>query len=196
MKEIFDTLIDSYIENKIGIADHFLSEALCLHLKENLNQLYAEKLLLAAGTGNNEKVAYDQQFRSDIIYWLDRKHDNLHENSFFMLMDDFIAYLNETCYTGITHYEFHYTLYNKGSFYKRHWDQFRNNDSRKYSMVMYLNTDWKVTDGGELCVYHDGKSQHIAPLNGKTILFKSNEMEHEVLMTHAPRMSITGWLKS
>ena len=131
MKEIFDTLIDSYIENKIGIADHFLSEALCLHLKENLNQLYAEKLLLAAGTGNNEKVAYDQQFRSDIIYWLDRKHDNLHENSFFMLMDDFIAYLNETCYTGITHYEFHYTLYNKGSFYKRHWDQFRNNDSRK-----------------------------------------------------------------
>lgn len=196
MKEIFDTLIDSYIENKIGIADHFLSEALCVHLKENLTDLYNEKLLLAAGTGNNEKVAYDQLFRSDIIYWMDREHDNLYENAFFTLMDSFIAYLNETCYTGITHYEFHYTLYEKGSFYKRHTDQFRNNDSRKYSMIMYLNSDWKITDGGELCVYPDGKSQNIAPQSGKTILFKSNELEHEVLITNTPRMSITGWLKS
>jgi Rps23 Pro-64 3,4-dihydroxylase Tpa1-like proline 4-hydroxylase len=51
--------------------------------------------------------------------------------------------LNATCYTGITDYEFHYTLYEKGSFYKKHFDQFRNNDSRQYSMIMYLNTNWQ-----------------------------------------------------
>ena len=127
---------------------------------------------------------------------IDRKHNNVHENSFFNLMDNFVAHLNETCYTGITSYEFHYTLYEKGSFYKKHLDQFRNNDSRKYSMVMYLNTCWKTNDGGELCVYHEGKPQNISPIGGKSVFFKSNELEHEVLLTNVPRMSITGWLKS
>ncbi|MCX6313298.1 MAG: 2OG-Fe(II) oxygenase, partial [Sphingobacteriales bacterium] len=72
---------------------------------------------------------------------------------------------------------------------------FRNNDSRKYSMIMYLNAYWKLADGGELCIHDEGKEQHISPLNGKSVFFKSNELEHEVLMTHQPRMSITGWLK-
>ena len=31
---------------------------------------------------------------------------------------------------------------------------------------------------------------------GKSVFFKSNELEHEVLVTYLPRMSITGWLKT
>ena len=61
---------------------------------------------------------------------------------------------------------------------------------------MYLNNDWKTGDGGELCVYPEGRSQNISPLGGKSVFFKSNELEHEVLTSNVPRMSITGWLKS
>ncbi len=111
-------------------------------------------------------------------------------------MDSFILYLNKTCYTSITSYEFHYTLYEKGSFYKRHIDQFRGNDSRQYSMIMYLNNDWQENDGGELCVYQNDSRESINPTAGKTVFFKSNELEHEVLISNKPRMSITGWLKS
>ena len=118
MQEVFNTLIDSFIENKIGIADHFLSESLSLHLKENLATHYRDQLMLCAGTGNNKSVEHNKLFRSDMIYWLDREHNDMHENSFFDLVDDFVKHLNETCYTGITSYEFHYTLYEKGSFYK------------------------------------------------------------------------------
>ena len=196
MEKIFNTLINSFIENKIGIAENFLSEPLSLNLKENLKTLYQESQLQSAGTGKNTKVEYNKLFRSDLIYWLDRTHNNIHENGFLDLMDDFVTYLNATCYTGITNYEFHYTLYEKGSFYKKHLDQFRNNDSRKYSMIMYLNSEWKEDDGGELCIHHGDKSQNISPVNGRTVLFKSNELEHEVLITNKPRMSITGWLKS
>lgn len=196
MEKIFNTLINSFIENKIGIAENFLSESLSLNLKENLKTLYQESRLQSAGTGKKTKVEYNKLFRSDLIYWLDREHNNIHENDFLDLMDDFVKYLNATCYTGITSYEFHYTLYEKGSFYKKHLDQFRNNDSRKYSMIMYLNTEWKEDDGGELCIHHDDKSQNISPVSGRTVLFKSNELEHEVLITNKPRMSITGWLKS
>lgn len=195
LQETFDHLIDSFISNKVGIANDFLSESLSAHLKANLKNLYADKQMQSAGTGNDTEVVHDKRFRSDVIYWLDRKHDDVHENAFFDLMDAFVSRLNTTCYTGITGYEFHYTLYETGSFYKKHLDQFRNNDSRQYSMIIYLNTDWQEADGGELCIHHTESLQNISPMNGKSVFFKSSELEHEVLVTNKPRMSITGWLK-
>ena len=195
MEKIFNNLIESYIDNKVGIAEHFLNKSLASGLKENLNSLYAENHMQAAGTGNDEVVAHNKSVRSDVIYWLDRKNENQKENDFFDLMDLFVSHLNETCYTGITGYEFHYALYEKGSSYKKHIDQFRTNKSRQYSMIMYLNEDWQLSDGGELCIHHKESLQHISPENGKIVFFKSSEIEHEVLLSHKPRMSITGWLK-
>ena len=192
---IFNALIDTFIDHKVGIAEHFLSKELALHLKENLVKLYGEKLLYSAGTGNEAIAVQNKLVRGDVIYWLDRGHNDPFENTFFDLMDEFVLHLNRTCYTGITGYEFHYTLYDTGSFYRKHIDQFRNDKSRQYSMIMYLNEGWKDGDGGELCVYHEGIAETISPLNGKSVFFKSSELEHEVLLVNKPRMSITGWLK-
>jgi len=180
----------------VGIANDFLSETLSLDLKENLKTLYAQKMLQSAGTGQNSNLKFDDLYRSDVIYWLDREHNDVHENSFFDIMDAFVILLNETCYTGIKSYEFHYTLYETGSFYKRHLDQFRSNDSRQYSMIMYLNSEWQQDDGGELRIHHEDRSENINPTSGKSVFFKSSELEHEVLISNKPRMSITGWLKT
>jgi len=196
LQKIFDTLINSFIDNKIGIAENFLSEELSTELKINLNDLYSSHQFRSAGTGDTAHVEHNKLFRSDMIYWLDRKHNNINENNFFDLMDAFILHLNETCYTGISSYEFHYALYETGSFYKKHLDQFQNNDNRKYTIILYLNDEWAKEDGGELCIHHPGKLQHISPENGKIVFFKSNELLHEVLVTTKPRMSITGWLKT
>jgi SM-20-related protein len=62
-------------------------------------------------------------------------------------------------------------------------------------MIMYLNEDWKEADGGELCIHHADHEQNIAPQNRKSVFFKSRELQHEVLRTNKPRMSVTGWLK-
>lgn len=86
-------------------------------------------------------------------------------------------------------------MYDIGGFYKRHIDQFQDNSSRKYSMISYLNDDWQKSDGGELVVYQTYNNKNITPTQGKTVLFKSNELQHEVLVTQRQRMSITGWLK-
>ena len=192
----FDTLIDSFIKDKVGIAEDFLSPALATHLKEDLLTLFAQELLQNAGTGNDLLISHDKQVRGDKTYWLDRKHNNEHENDFFDLMDKFVSYLNTTCYTGITGYEFHYALYPIGSFYKKHFDQFKNNTGRQFSMIMYLNVDWQPVDGGELSIHQNGIQQNISPQNGKSVFFKSSELEHEVLPTTKARMSITGWLTS
>jgi SM-20-related protein len=160
LETIFNTLIDSFINDKVGIAEHFLNESLAGHLKENLTNLFDQNKMQLAGTGNKAIVDRDKLMRGDSIHWLDRAHNDVHENNFFDLMD-----------------------------------RFQNNDSRKFSMIMYLNTGWVAEDGGELCIHHETGLQHISPLNGKVVFFKSNELEHEVLMTHKNRMSITGWLK-
>ena len=195
MESTFDTLINSYINDKVGIAEHFLSDHLTEHLKENLTNLFSQNKMHLAGTGNKTLIDRNILVRGDNIHWLDRAHNDIHENSFFDLMDNFVKQLNENCYTGISSYEFHYTLYTPGTFYKRHMDRFQNNDSRKFSMIMYLNTDWKPEDGGEICIYKEEGPQNISPQNGKVVFFKSNELEHEVLLTNKNRMSITGWLK-
>lgn len=191
----FNQLIDSFIADKIGIVAQFLTNELCLHLKENLHVLIAQNLLKQAGTGNELLITKDLLIRSDKIYWLDRTHNNIFENAFLDQIDLLVTHLNSTCYTGITGYEFHYALYEKGSFYLKHLDQFKNNNSRKYSMICYLNESWQIGDGGELCIHHENHLQNIMPTNGKAVFFQSNIIEHEVLLCHKPRMSITGWLK-
>jgi len=192
---VFDTLIESFLENKVGISEHFLPPVLTADLKANLLNLYAENKLRSAGTGNGTVAVQDKSVRGDLIFWLDRNNGNAAENEFFDILDSFIYHLNSTCYTGITGYEFHYTMYEPGRFYKKHIDQFKNNQSRQFSMITYLNEDWQEDDGGELCIYLDEKVKKILPENGKSVFFKSNELPHEVLPSHRPRLSITGWLK-
>ncbi|MHA4809131.1 2OG-Fe(II) oxygenase [Flavitalea flava] len=195
MQKIFDTLINSFIDTKIGITENFLTDELAGHLRIHLAGLLEDNYFLAAGTGNGNEQVLDKLFRSDVIYWLDRKHNNRFENEFLALIDLFIAYLNSTCYTGITGCEFHFAVYGKGAFYKKHLDQFRNDQSRQYSMIIYLNNLWEVADGGQLRIHQEGNTFDISPTSGKSVFFKSNELEHEVLLTNKPRLSITGWLK-
>ena len=196
MENSFEALIATYIENKVGISEHFLSTNLANNLKQNLIFLNQQSLLTEAGTGNSKAISYDSAVRSDSIYWLDKKHNNAFENEFFAQIEAFIIYLNQSCYAGITGYEFHYSLYESGDFYLKHLDQFKNNPSRKYSMISYLNSNWQESDGGELLIHQADNNQKIAPTQGKTVFFKSDELVHEVLVTQNTRMSITGWLKS
>jgi len=195
MENNFEILIESFIKDNVGIDNHFISDELSQHLKQNLLQLMNQNKLKEAGTGNNLLVSHDKTVRSDLIYWLDRSHDNEYENDFFDQIDDFIKYLNRSCFAGINGYEFHYSLYEIGSFYQKHLDQFNNNPSRKYSMISYLNDDWHESDGGQLMIYQNYNNKKVNPTQGKTVFFKSNELQHEVLVTQKQRMSITGWLK-
>jgi len=192
----FDTLINSYIDQNVGIDPEFLNSTLTRQLRQHLNELFDAGALKDAGTSNNPQIQSNKLVRSDSIYWLDRKHEHPFENAFLDLIDAFVLYLNATCYTSITSYEFHYARYDKGAFYSRHLDQFRNNDRRQYSMISYLNDHWEEKDGGELCIYQDNQEQLISPMNGKMVFFKSAELEHEVKPCTQARLSITGWLKT
>ena len=192
----FDVLIDSYLQDNIGIDTGFLNQNLSKGLLQNILRLQSEDLMVAAGIGNNTVKDDEQKMRSDKIYWMDKNHDNIFEQEFLKHIEDFINRLNSTCYTGINGYEFHYAIYEEGSLYKRHKDQFKNNSARKYSLISYLNNNWLEKDGGQLVVYQNNIAQKILPHSQTAVFFKSDEMEHEVTKANRSRMSITGWLKS
>ena len=148
-----------------------------------------------AGIGNDKFANASQQMRGDKIFWLDKKNENKYELAFLQLIENFIEHLNQTCYTGINDYEFHYAVYEPGTVYKKHKDQFKTDNNRKFSLICYLNDDWVEADGGQLVIYQDGVPQSIVPNAQKAVFFKSDQMEHEVTLAHKSRMSITGWLK-
>jgi len=194
---VFDQFIDSYLLNQVGISENFISQELALKLSENLLKLYRENQFKTAGISNNSDYSVNSHIRGDKIYWLDRAHNDLIENTFLDQMDQFVVYLNRTCYAGIKEFEFHYAYYETGSFYKKHLDRFQKDDSRQFSVIIYLNEGWKEEEGGQLSIHQvDKVADIIYPNIGKGVFFKSNELLHEVLIATRPRLSIAGWLKS
>ena len=71
LQKIFDTLIDSFLQDKVGIAEGFLTVALAADLKANLLTLFADKQLHFAATGKHSHAVTDNAVRGDSIYWLD-----------------------------------------------------------------------------------------------------------------------------
>ena len=195
MYQPFDLLINSYLENKVGIDAGFLSDALSKGLQKNILQLENDGLLQSAGIGNESIKDNQQKMRGDKIYWMDKEHDNVFEQEFLHQIEGFIDHLNNTCYTGINDYEFHYALYEQGSSYKKHKDQFKNDNNRKYSLIYYLNENWEEENGGKLKLYQENGVQEVSPNAQTAVFFKSDEMVHEVMVANRSRMSITGWLK-
>ena len=195
MHTSFEPLIATYLQNNIGISTDFLTPALCLALQARLLALHQQQLLCTGGIGQGNNLMQHDLVRTDKILWLDKANNNPHETEFFAQIDAFVQYLNATCYAGITGYEFHYALFEKGSFYRKHKDQFSNTASRQFSIISYLNPNWLLHDGGELQVHQNGTTQNIPPTQGTTVFFKSSELLHEVLETQTQRLSITGWLK-
>lgn len=191
----FDLLINGFIDNNVGITDQFLSADLSANLQLYVRQLESENKMTNAGIGNDKIADKNQQMRGDKIFWLDKSHSNIYEQAFLKRVEAFIEHLNQTCYAGINDYEFHYAIYEAGKAYKKHKDQFKTDSRRKYSLVCYLNDDWVEADGGALRLYQNGDTQTITPNAQKAVFFKSDEMEHEVMLANRQRISITGWLK-
>jgi SM-20-related protein len=86
------------------------------------------------------------------------------------------------------------TVYPVGSFYKRHLDQFKQDDHRKLSLICYLNEDWKEIHGGQLRMHLPSEVLDVLPTGGKLVCFRSDMIEHEVLPATRERYSLTGWI--
>ncbi|GAB5418839.1 MAG: 2OG-Fe(II) oxygenase [Crocinitomicaceae bacterium] len=194
MEEKYEEMIQMLLKGTFGSVDNWFSVEELDGLRKSLIGRYEENAFRPAKIGNQFTATKEESIRSDQIHWLFQEDLVSEELVFFQRIEGFKNYLNRTCFAGIQSYEFHYAMYFKDTFYKRHSDQFNNDDRRQYSMVLYLNEDWQMGDGGELMLYTEPQ-QRIAPTNGKLVFFQS-DIEHEVLLSAKTRLSLTGWFKS
>lgn len=197
----YEKVISDLLAQQYSVVDDFFTTEQIVALRTTLVHKHEEDAFKKAAVGNRVNENIIKSIRGDFILWLNEAEANAAETSFFDKVNDFIQYMNRTCFMGILHKEFHYALYPEGTFYKRHLDTFQNDDRRKLSIVCYLNEeDWQPEYGGELVIYTEENGTEVEkvlyPFPGRVVIFESQILEHEVKPVKQPRLSITGWLKT
>ncbi|WP_026451010.1 2OG-Fe(II) oxygenase [Aequorivita capsosiphonis] len=195
---LFETIIEDLLQQQYCIINNFFSSEDVEILRNSLLAKYEADKFKKSAIGNRVKEEIVKTIRGDFILWMDENNANQAELVFFRKINELVDYLNKTCFLGILHKEFHYAVYPKETFYKRHLDTFQNDDRRKLSIVCYLNEEnWPRENGGELTIYTEKEVLDILPIPGRLVIFESQILEHEVKVVKASeRMSITGWLKT
>lgn len=113
-------------------------------------------------------------------------------------LDELRVQLNRELFLGLAELEAQYAHYPAGAFYKTHVDRHRDSNARVVSAVFYLNPDWPADAGGELVMYGPDGAERFrqAPTGGTLLLFRSEDMPHEVLPATRERWSIAGWFRT
>lgn len=194
MEDLFEFLVQGVLVDGISLLDDYLSAEEVSALVEALRLRQERQEFRHAAIGSKQHEQRDQGIRGDFIHWIEEEDALPAELKYLEKADALRSYLNRTCYLGLNAFECHYAMYPKGAFYKRHRDQFQQDDRRRLSIVTYLNQDWLPSHGGHLKVYLPGGPRRIRPLAGRLVCFESHKVEHEVLPANRERLSLTGWM--
>jgi SM-20-related protein len=186
--------VDTLSDHHYVVMDDILSPQDLNAFKSYFEEKREAEALKKAAIGTLNQKQVDQSIRGDQILWLKNQDTDARLTPFFQWAELLKNQLNRYCFLSLSGYEVHFAHYPVGTFYKRHLDQFQGRNNRLISMILYLNQDWETSHGGQLKIYLPDGEKTIDPVFGRMVLFKSDLLEHEVLMTHKDRFSITGWM--
>lgn len=166
-------------------------------LRQEVKTLHRSEAMDTAGIGRGTDHIQDRSVRRDQIAWLNGQTQA--QGALFSLFDDIQAGLNQRLFLGLKRFEAHYATYEAGDFYRRHLDSFRGRSSRIISLVLYLNENWSLTDGGLLQVFNRENPNEVCgsvlPEAGRVAIFVSEDVPHEVLAAQRTRYSIACWFR-
>lgn len=187
----FSTIADGLAQSGYAVVNDFLTPT---EVQQILSQnVFSGNSFKKAGIGKETKQI-NEAIRGDSILWLDKQSADASIKTYLNRIDALREYLKENLYLSLKDFECHLATYPPGSLYKRHLDQFKTDDHRRISVIVYLNQNWKEEEGGQLRMYLENSSIDFLPIAGRLICFRSDKIEHEVLSATRERLSITGWL--
>lgn len=162
-------------------------------LRHEATELWQDEALTPAGIGRAEDHELIARIRRDKTKWLDGSTPA--QTAYLAFAETLRRDINARLMLGLFAFEAHYAVYEAGAFYKRHVDSFRGARNRVLSTVLYLNPDWREGDGGHLRIYgpDDSVLTELRPEFGTLAIFLSEEVPHEVTISHRERFSIAGW---
>ena len=193
----FERVVEQILEQDRAIIEGLFPDQILAALIDLLAQFREADALRPAAIGAAGQAVVHTEIRSDFITWWPDEPEHPAQRAFLDVIGGLSDYLNRTCFTGIRRSEFLFAVYPPGAHYERHVDDFQHKNARKFSVITYLNRDWVPGRGGELVLYDaTGEPREtIEPIYGRTVIFPSPDVEHEVLPAVAERWSVTGWLR-
>ncbi len=190
-----DLLAARLVADGYALEDCFQSASRVAELKACAERRRARGDFKGGRVGGPHHEERRPDIRGDITAWLTRPLFSAERR----LLDDLERLrlaVNRDGMLGLFDVEMHYAWYPPGTAYARHVDQPHGRAARVVSLVLYLNDSWRSADGGELRLHApSGRTVDVAPLGGRMVCFLTHEREHEVLPTHAPRLSVSGWFR-
>ena len=204
LNPVTEALLDDIAERGYAVIDDFLPHAVVSVLSQQASALHAAGQMRQAGIGNAAQHQVIKAMRGDSTWWLDENSASPEQALYLSRMQSLQHALNRAFFLGLAEFETHFAVYPPGAVYHRHLDQFKGQQERQVSAILYLNEDWQPEDGGELRLYLDdasesaGSAHHldILPLGGRLLLFLSGRFQHEVLPARRQRVSLTGWFRT
>jgi len=193
--DLFESIAKDLYDSGYSIKPLGLPQALTISLQQYADSMKAYEFD-KAGVGRESTFNVNRFIRTDSIHWINGNNEI--ERTWNQWLEAFKTHLNKSLFLGLFSFESHFAWYQKGQFYKRHYDAFQGESNRKLSVVVYLNDDWQLTDGGELVLYkneHDNQGIRILPRFATLVVFLSEEFPHEVLPSNRDRLSIAGWFR-
>jgi len=191
--EISDNVFRDLKTKGFSAIESFLDEDFANELLKEVKSLHKNNLMRQAHIGSYKNRHINKDIRGDKIYWLDGKSKIQRE--YFNFLQNYIKRLNREFFLGINGFEVHYAVYEEGSFYKKHFDNFKGKNNRIVTILFYLNKDYKKEDGGELIIYKDNKEYEILPKFRTMATFITKDILHEVKTANKKRYSLVAWLR-
>ena len=191
----FEAIAQDIFEQGYSIQINTLSSNLTNRLCDYVRKIPTAKFY-KAGVGRNEEQMVNSLIRSDKISWINDETEI--GSDWLSWAGSLQSFLNQRLFLGLFSFESHFARFGVGDFYKKHQDSFKGQANRILSLVLYLNPGWLPDDGGELVLYageNEEKLVSVTPIFGTLVVFLSEEIPHEVLLSHRERFSIAGWFR-
>ncbi len=197
---ITDSQLEELAQLGYTVIDDFLPPASIDALRQQAIGLREAGIMHHASIGKDAANKIISEVRGDSIYWLDEGGSSEEQADYLATMQSLQENLNRQFFLGLFEFECHFAVYDPGAIYQKHLDQFKGQQERQITAVLYLNDNWQQDDGGELRLYLDESENaafiDIAPLGGRLALFLSGRFYHEVLPAQRTRISLTGWFRT
>ena len=187
------------------VLDAWLGPVRALALQLEVTALIGGRHFQPAGIGAARARVMAPEVRRDSVCWFDPEgaagvQPGAEVALFLVRLDVLLRYLNRTCFLALRRVECHAACYEPGAFYGAHKDTFapdilstNGEAGRVISYCYYLNDGWIAASGGCLRL-HAATEIDVAPLLDRLVVFRSADVDHEVLPTTVRRLSLTGWM--
>jgi SM-20-related protein len=189
--ELYSHITDALVQDGYVVIPNAMKNTLSQNL---LTYAKNAKHFKRAGISARKQIHSDK--RRDKILWLNE--DSGVQSQFLAFTDGLREFLNRELFLGLSYFEAHFALYERGDFYETHLDAFKNSKNRVVTVVYYLNEEWdEKEDGGELVIYDEEGNflKKLSPHADTLVVFMSEKFPHEVLKAKRKRYSIAGWFR-